>query len=185
MGCCASISINQYLERRSNKLIEPSAFANIEYAGFPIHRIQEAHDRWRQTYEGLQLIESYIEQGYGIPLDVSFGGMLGSEWQPRLAELPERLRSDLSLIVLPATRACCKPPTASDQLRNFEQSAVTQITGMMADAEQAKAVIGRVCTNRPTRRTKLSSLKGAQGLLASVLMILDDIQAVAEVGMQH
>ncbi len=166
-------------------MTETNYIGSVETTNFPIHRIQEAHDSWRQVYEGLQLIESYIEQGYGIPLDVSFGGMLGSEWQPRLAELPERLRSDLSLHVLPATRACCKHPTASDQLRNFEQSAVTQITGMMADAEQAKAVIGRVCTNRPTRRTKLSSLKGAQGLLASVLMILDDIQAVAEVGMQH
>jgi hypothetical protein len=147
---------------------------------YPIHRIQEAHDRWREVYEGLQLIQSCIEQGRPVPLDRPFGGMVGREWQPRLAELPTRLRANFSGRVAPAIRACCRHPGAPHQLRDFEKSAVAQIEGVTTDAVQATAVIGRVCTHRPTRRTQLSALNAALGLLAGLLMVLDDVLVVAK-----
>jgi hypothetical protein len=72
-------------------MTEINYIGSVETTNFPIHRIQEAHDSWRQVYEGLQLIESHVEAGVRVPPDSNFGGMLGCEWQPRLAELPERL----------------------------------------------------------------------------------------------
>jgi hypothetical protein len=151
-----------------------------ETPSYPIHRVREARDQWHEVYEGLQLIESCIEQGVRVPPDRPFGGMLGREWQPRLAEMPERLRANLKTRVLPAIKACCKHATAPHQLRDFEKSAVAQIEGVTTDAEQAKAVIGRVFTHRPTPRAQLSALQAAQNLLAGVLMVLDDILAVAK-----
>jgi hypothetical protein len=156
-----------------------------ETPSYPIHRIQEAHDRWREEYEGLQLIESCIEQGVRVPPDRLFGGLLGREWQPRLAEMPERLLANLSIRVLPAIKACCQNPEAKPVLRDFEQSAVSQITGVITEAERAEAQISKVCTHRPTRQAQLSALQAAQSLLAGVLMVLDDILAVAGADIQH
>jgi len=156
-----------------------------ETPSYPIHRVREARDQWRHVYKGLQLIQSCIVQGRPVPLDRPFGGMLGHEWQPRLAELPERLIVNLSTRVLPAITACCRHPDAKLEFRTTEQSAVAQVKGVMTDAEQAKAVIGRVCTYRPTRRTQLSALGAARSLLAGALMALDDILVVAEADIQH
>lgn len=155
-----------------------------ETADFPIHRIREARDQWREVYEGLQLIESCIDQGCPVPPDSDFGGMLGSEWQPRLAELPERLKTNLSTRVLPAIKACCQHPDAQPALRDFKQSAVAQITDVINDYQQAEAQISKACTHRPTRRTQLSALSAAQRLLAGLLMALDDVLAVAETDAQ-
>jgi hypothetical protein len=155
-----------------------------ETADFPIHRIQEAHDRWREVYEGLQLIESHLEEGTRVPPDSDFGGMLGSEWQPRLAELPERLKTNLSTRVLPAIKACCQHTDAQPALRDFKQSAVAQITDVINDAQQKEAQISKACTHRPSRRTQLSALSAAQRLLAGLLMLLDDVMAVAETDAQ-
>jgi hypothetical protein len=160
-------------------MTEINDIANVETTDFPIHRIQEAHDSWRKVYEGLQLIESCIDQGCRVPPDGTFGGMLGCEWQPRLAELPERLIANLSTRVLPAIRACCKHSTAPHQLHDFEQSAVAQIKALIADATEAVSQVGKACTSRPQRRTQLSALRAGQVLLAGALMTLDDILAGA------
>lgn len=166
-------------------MTEINDIANVESTDVPIHRIIEVHVRWRQVYEGLQLIESYIEAGVRVPIDSTFGGMLGDEWQPRLAELPERLRANLTMRLLPAIRACCQHPEAKPVLRDFEQSAVSQITGVITEAERAEAQISKVCTHRPTRQAQLSALQAAQSLLAGGLMVLDDILAVAGADIQH
>jgi hypothetical protein len=150
-----------------------------ETPSYPIHRVREARDQWRHLYEGLQLIESCIEQGCPVPPDRPFGGMLGREWQPRLAELPERLRANLKTRVLPAINVCCKHPSAPHQLRDFENSAVSQITGAITDAARASVQINKACTSRPSRRTQLTALRAAQSLLSGVLMVLDDVLAVA------
>jgi hypothetical protein len=160
-------------------MTEFNDIGNVETTDFPIHRIIEARVRWRQVYEGLQLIESHIEAGVRVPRDSTFGGMLGDEWQPRLAELPERLRANLKTRVLPAIRVCSKHPSAPHQLRDFENSAVSQIIGVITEAERAEAQISKVCTHRPTRQAQLSALQTTQNLLAGVLMVLDDILAVA------
>nr|WP_213394799.1 hypothetical protein [Yoonia sp.] len=160
-------------------MTEINDIGSVESTDFPIHRIIETRARWRQVYEGLQIIESHIEAGVRVPLDSTFGGMLGHEWQPRLAELPERLRANLKTRVLPAIKVCCNHPSAPHQLRDFEQSAVSQITGVITDAARATAQISQACTHRPSRRTQLTALRAAQNLLAGVLMMLDDILAVA------
>ena len=162
-------------QTRSIAVIDTNQIGMAETADFPIHRIQEARDGWRQIYEGLQLIESHLESGALVPPDSIFGGMLGREWQPRLAELPERLIVNLSTRVLPATTACCRYNESPLELRDFEQSAVLQITGIMTDAERAEPQIRKACNSRPQRRTQLSALQAAQNLLAGVLMVLDDI----------
>jgi hypothetical protein len=111
--------------------------------------------------------------------------MLGREWQPRLAELPERLRTNLSTRVLPAIKACCQHSDAQPALRDFKQSAVAQITDVIVDAERAEAQISKACTHRPTRRTQLSALSAAKGLLAGLLMALNDVLTVAETDAPH
>lgn len=163
-------------------MIDTPHISNAETTSYPLHRIEEARNRWREVYEGLQLIESHIELGASVPPDRTFGGMLGREWQPRLAELPERLRANLTTRVLPAIMACCKHPVAQPALLDFEKSAVSQIKGMMDDAVRAEAQISKACTYRPTRQAQLSALQAAQSLLAGVLMVLDDILAVAGAG---
>lgn len=160
-------------------MTEINDIANVETTDFPIHRIIETSVRWRQVYEVLQIIESHIEAGVRVPLDSTFGGMLGHEWQPRLTELPERLRANLTMRVLPAIKVCCKHPSAPHQLRDFEKSAVPQITALMADAARATAQINPACTHRPSRRTQLTALRATQNLLSGLLMVLDDVLAVA------
>ncbi|ARU01682.1 hypothetical protein [Yoonia vestfoldensis] len=160
-------------------MTEINDIANVETTDFPIHRIIETRVRWRQVYEGLQLIESCIEQGILVPPDRPFGGMLGREWQLRLAELPEQLRANLKTRVLPAIRACCRHPSAPHQLREFEKSAVSQITGAITDAARARVQMNKACSSRPSRATQLKALRAAQNLLSGVLMVLDDILAVA------
>lgn len=160
-------------------MTEINDIANVETTDFPIHRIIETSVRWRQVYEVLQIIESHIEAGVRVPPDSTFGGMLGHEWQPRLTELPERLRANLTMRVLPAIKVCCKHPSAPHQLRDFEKRAVPQITALMADAARATAQINQACTHRPSRRTQLTALRAAQNLLSGLLMVLDDVLAVA------
>ncbi len=166
-------------------MTEINIIGSVETTDFPIHRIIETRVRWRQVYEGLQTIESHIEAGARVPLDSTFGGMMGYEWQPRLAELPELLRANLKTRVLPAIKACCQHQDAQPAMRDFKQSAVAQITGVINDAQKAEAQISKACTHRPTRRTQLSALSAAQRLLAGLLMVLDDILAVAETDAPH
>jgi hypothetical protein len=94
---------------------------------FPIHRIQEARDRWYQVREGLQKLESCLEQRIAVPPGHTFGGMMGDEWAPRLAELPDRLSLKLTSRVLPAIETCCQrnPETRRKHMTNEPHQAFT------------------------------------------------------------
>ena len=160
-------------------MTETNYIGSVETTNFPIHRIQEAHDSWRQVYEGLQLIESHVEAGVRVPPDSNFGGMLGCEWQPRLAELPERLVVNLSTRVLPALEACYRHPDAKLEFRTTEHSGVLQVKARMTEAAQARSQVSNALTSRPQRWTQLSALRAGKGLLAGLLMTLDDILNIA------
>ena len=59
------------------------------------HKLTETYGTWRRQYDGLNLIESALEDKINIPDDYQLGGWTGADWRDELKRLPEDLAEDL------------------------------------------------------------------------------------------
>jgi hypothetical protein len=147
---------------------------------FPIHRIHEARDNWRKVRRGLEELESCLEQRIPVPPEHCFGGMMGYEWEPRLAELSARLSLNLTSRVIPAIEACCRHPDVTTTMRELAQSAVAQLRDAVQRCQKVRSTLAKASKQRASRAGKLAALTAAQSLIVGVLISLDDLLHVAE-----
>jgi hypothetical protein len=147
---------------------------------YPIHRVKQALDGWKQQHEGLCILESHLEQDAAVPEDQQFGGWMGYEWQPRLAELPDNVIKDIESYIIPAIKGCSTHPDAPKMLRNVGRTTIAEVRGIIELCQNTRKTIEKVFTTNPTRRTQYDSIVGARHLLQGLIMPLGDFISVSE-----
>ena len=93
-----------------------------------------------------------------------------------LCKLPMKIAEDLGYRVLPAIRVMCADPNAPTDLKNYLTSLERQVNSCVDQCEKHRKEI-----EKPTkqRAATLKRISEAEGLLRSVLMLIDDTFACA------
>jgi hypothetical protein len=106
--------------------------------------------------------------------------MMGYEWEPRMAELSDRLSLNLTSRVIPAIEACCRHPDATTVMRELGHSAVVQLRDAVQRCHKVRSTLAKARKQRPGRAAQLSAICAAQSLNVGVLFPLDDLLWVAD-----
>ena len=140
------------------------------------YKLSEAHDGLTRRCEGLNLIESSIEERIPFPLGFDIRGWTQDEWPDELCKLPIMTAEDIGYRVIPAIRVMCADPNAPADLKNSLASIERQILGCVGLCETHRRQI-----EKPTkqRAATLERIRAAKSLLTSVLMIIEDTFACA------
>ena len=98
-------------------------------------KLSESYGTWRRQYDGLNLIESALEDKINIPDDYQLGGWTGADWRGELKRLPEDLAEDLGYRILPGVLSLCDYATATPE------------TAKLAARAEKKHLILLICAN--------------------------------------
>ena len=139
------------------------------------YKLSESYSTWRRQYDGLNLIESALEDKINIPDDYQLGGWTGADWRGEFKRLPEDLAEDLGYRILPGVLSLydyASPTPETAKLAARAEIKASDIVNMCeryrpliaGPIKQIDATIKRVCR--------------AQRLIRTVLMMIEDSFAV-------
>ena len=139
------------------------------------HKLTETYGTWRRQYDGLNLIESALEDKINIPDDYQLGGWTGADWRGELKRLPEDLAEDLGYRILPGVLSLYDYVTAIPETAKLVGRAGKQASGIVNMCEQYRPLIAR-----PTKwcNATIERINAAQHLVRQVLMMAKDSFAV-------
>ena len=140
------------------------------------YKLTEAHDFFKRRYQGLNLIESSIEERIPFRSGFDIRGWTVEEWRDELCKLPTKVAQDLGYRVLPAIRVMCADPSAPTVLKRDLVSIERQVESCVQLCENYRKEI-----EKPTKQkaATLGRISEAESLLANVLMIIEDTFASA------
>lgn len=138
--------------------------------------LTEVHRTMQRRYEGLNLIESSIDEEIPFPPGFDIRGWTVDDWPYELCKLPMKIAEDLGSCVLPAIRVMCADPNAPTDLKNYLADIDRRVEICVDQCEKHRKEI-----EKPTkqRAATLKRISEAEGLLRSVLMLIDDTFACA------
>ena len=139
------------------------------------YKLRETYSTWRRQYDGLNLIESALEDKINIPDDYQLGGWTGADWRGELKRLPEDLAEDLGYRILPGVLSLYDA-TATPETAKLAARAEKEASDIVNMCEQYRPSIARTTKHRNATIEKISA---ARFLVIQVLMMTEDSFAVA------
>ena len=140
------------------------------------YKLRETYSTWRRQYDGLNLIESALEDKINIPDDYQLGGWTGADWRGELKRLPEDLAEDLGYRILPGVLSLCDYATATPETVRLATRAKKQASGIVNLCEQYRPSIARTTKHRNATIERISA---GRHLVIQILMMIEDSFAVA------
>ena len=140
------------------------------------HKLTETYSTWRRQYDGLNLIESALEDKINIPDDYQLGGWTGADWRGELKRLPEDLAEDLGYRILPGVLSLYDYVTAIPETAKLVGRAEKQVSGIVNMCDRYQPSIARTTKHRNATIERIST---GRHLVIQILMMIEDSFAVA------
>jgi hypothetical protein len=135
------------------------------------YKLRETYSTWRRQYDGLNLIESALEDKIDIPDDYQLGGWTGADWRGELKRLPEDLAEDLGYRILPGVMSLNDYASPTPETVRLATRAKKQASGIINMCEQYRPSIARTTKHRNATIERISA---ARFLVIQVLMMIED-----------
>jgi hypothetical protein len=135
------------------------------------YKLLEAYRDWQRQYDGLNLIESALEDKINIPDDYQLGGWTGADWRGELKRLPEDLAEDLGYRILPGVMSLNDYASPTPETVRLATRAKKQASGIINMCEQYRPSIARTTKHRNATIERISA---ARFLVIQVLMMIED-----------
>ena len=140
------------------------------------YKLTEIYETWRRQYDGLNLIESALEDKIDIPDDYQLGGWTGADWRSELKRLPEDLAEDLGYRILPGVLSLSDYATATPETAELAARAGKKASDIITMCERYRLSIAR---STKYRNATIERISAARHLVIQVLMMIEDSFAVA------
>ena len=137
-------------------------------------KLSESYSTWRRQYDGLNLIESALEDKIDIPDDYQLGGWTGADWRGELKRLPEDLAEDLGYRILPGVLSLYA--TATPETAKLAARAEKEASDIVTMCDRYQPSIARTTKHRNATIERISA---GRHLVIQILMMIEDSFAVA------
>ena len=150
-------------------------------ATLTVAQIKSAHERWLAQLAALELIESSFRRKRGVPPIPQIVDALGPDWQAAVGRLPRTLATYLSDI-RPRIVALCSEAPVGSQLHRYRTTVTTQVDAIIDEARCWQQKAERALAPNASTRDMSTALRLCQRLLRDVIMVTEDLRAVADPG---
>lgn len=156
------------------------AFAASD-APLTVAQIKAAHEHWLAQLAALELVEASFRRKRGVPPIPPIFDALGPDWQATVGRLPGTLATHLGE-VRPRVVALCSEAPAGSQLHSYKKDITAQVDAIIAQARGYQAKAERALAPNASTRDLSAALRLGQRLLRDVIMVSQDLHAVADPG---